>query len=148
MVDALVISPATTIRPVVSRVSQATRDSGSPARAASRTASEIWSAILSGCPSVTDSDVKRKLSIAPSVSVVQRPAGSIAVRPSLRPCLVGELAKRLDPILPTAASIVKRCLTRVQPVATPAADVIRSPGARGRHQQASEDGGGRGARAA
>src|SRR5688500_15548708 len=26
---------------------------------ASRTASEIWSAILSGCPSVTDSDVKR-----------------------------------------------------------------------------------------
>src|SRR6185436_12504444 len=26
---------------------------------ASRTASEIWSAILSGCPSVTDSDVNR-----------------------------------------------------------------------------------------
>src|SRR5215470_14158791 len=59
MVEALVISPATTIRPVVSRVSQATRDSGSPARAASTTASEIWSAILSGCPSVTDSEVKR-----------------------------------------------------------------------------------------
>src|SRR5947207_12725119 len=59
MVELLVISPATTIRPVVSRVSQATRDSGSPARAASTTASEIWSAILSGCPSVTDSEVKR-----------------------------------------------------------------------------------------
>src|SRR5215469_14446586 len=59
MLDALVISPATTIRPVVSRVSHATRDIGSPASAASTTASEIWSAILSGCPSVTDSDVKR-----------------------------------------------------------------------------------------
>src|SRR6266567_152796 len=59
MVELLVISPATTMRPVVRRVSQATRDSGSPASAASTTASEIWSAILSGCPSVTDSEVKR-----------------------------------------------------------------------------------------
>src|SRR5215469_4666928 len=59
MFELLVISPAMTIVPVVSRVSQATRDSGSPASAASTTASEIWSAILSGCPSVTDSDVKR-----------------------------------------------------------------------------------------
>ena len=65
VVDAVVISPATTIRPVVSRVSQATREYGSPARAASTTASEIWSAILSGWPSVTDSEVKRNpLSIA------------------------------------------------------------------------------------
>src|SRR4051812_2618299 len=39
-------------------VSQATRPCGSPVRTASRTASETWSAILSGCPSVTDSDVK------------------------------------------------------------------------------------------
>ena len=31
---------------------------GSSARMASRTASEIWSAILSGWPSVTDSEVK------------------------------------------------------------------------------------------
>ena len=30
---------------------------------ASRTASEIWSQILSGCPSVTDSDVKRYFDI-------------------------------------------------------------------------------------
>src|ERR1041384_3853853 len=44
--------------PVVTSVSQATRASGSGPRIASRTASEIWSAILSGCPSVTDSDVK------------------------------------------------------------------------------------------
>ena len=39
-------------------VSQATRPVGSPLRTASRTASEIWSAILSGWPSVTDSEVK------------------------------------------------------------------------------------------
>jgi hypothetical protein len=53
-----VISPATITSPVVTRVSQATRPFGSSARTASRTESEIWSATLSGCPSVTDSDVK------------------------------------------------------------------------------------------
>src|SRR3712207_1504618 len=45
--------------PVVTRVSQATLLCGSSEIAASRMASEIWSAILSGCPSVTDSEVKR-----------------------------------------------------------------------------------------
>src|SRR5436190_15302977 len=45
--------------PVVTRVSHATRPVGSSRSTASRTASEIWSAILSGCPSVTDSDVKK-----------------------------------------------------------------------------------------
>src|SRR3982075_3697393 len=54
----VVISPATTTRPVVISVSQATRPMGSSFRTASRTESEIWSAILSGWPSVTDSDVK------------------------------------------------------------------------------------------
>ena len=44
--------------PVVVTVSQATRPAGSWAMMASRTASEIWSQTLSGCPSVTDSDVK------------------------------------------------------------------------------------------
>src|ERR1051326_5797974 len=44
--------------PVVTRTSQATRPMGSSASTASRTASEIWSAILSGWPSVTDSEVK------------------------------------------------------------------------------------------
>src|SRR5271165_4648639 len=48
-----------TTRPVAVRVSQATRLNGSSVRQASRTASEIWSAILSGWPSVTDSEVKR-----------------------------------------------------------------------------------------
>src|SRR6478672_11239707 len=41
-------------------VSQATRLRGSCASRASRTESLIWSAILSGWPSVTDSDVKRR----------------------------------------------------------------------------------------
>src|SRR5207344_373008 len=53
------ISPATITRPVVTSVSQATRHSGSTARIASRTASEILSASLSGWPSVTDSEEKR-----------------------------------------------------------------------------------------
>src|SRR5207248_4621179 len=59
MYVSVVISPATTTSPVVISVSQATRLSGSFVSAAARTASEIWSAILSGWPSVTDSDVKR-----------------------------------------------------------------------------------------
>src|SRR5690242_11212442 len=54
----VVISPATTAMPVVTSVSQATRAAASLVRMASRIASEIWSAILSGWPSVTDSDVK------------------------------------------------------------------------------------------
>src|SRR5919107_5548756 len=53
------ISPETTTRPVLTSVSQATRPVGSSARTASSTPSEIWSATLSGCPSVTDSEVKR-----------------------------------------------------------------------------------------
>src|ERR1700733_3243804 len=58
----VVISPAMTTRPVAVKVSHATRLKGSCARQASRIASEIWSAVLSGCPSVTDSDVNRNLS--------------------------------------------------------------------------------------
>src|ERR1017187_1204084 len=55
----VVISPKIVASPVVTIVSHATRDAGSLARRASTTASEIWSATLSGWPSVTDSDVKR-----------------------------------------------------------------------------------------
>ena len=54
----VVISPATTTSPVVISVSQATRALVSSARIVSRTESEIWSAILSGWPSVTDSELK------------------------------------------------------------------------------------------
>src|ERR671912_555742 len=46
--------------PVVISVSTATRLRGSCFSIASRIASLIWSAILSGWPSVTDSDVKRR----------------------------------------------------------------------------------------
>src|SRR5580704_16765388 len=46
--------------PVLASVSSATRELGSSVRSASRTASEIWSHILSGWPSETDSDVNRK----------------------------------------------------------------------------------------
>src|SRR5437868_12720573 len=52
----VVTSPATITTPVLTRVSQATRPRASAARIASRTTSEIWSAILSGWPSETDSD--------------------------------------------------------------------------------------------
>ena len=55
----VVISPAITAMPVVTNVSQATRAAVSWVRMASSTASEIWSATLSGCPSETDSEVKR-----------------------------------------------------------------------------------------
>src|SRR5712692_7483428 len=53
----VVISPATSTRPVVAAVSQATRAGGSW----TRMASEIWSQSLSGWPSVTDSLVKYSL---------------------------------------------------------------------------------------
>src|SRR5687768_17401498 len=55
--DSVVTSPATTTRPVVTRHSTATRLSGSCRSSSSSTESLIWSAILSGCPSVTDSEV-------------------------------------------------------------------------------------------
>ncbi len=45
--------------PCIIRVSQATLAFLSCVSIASRTASDIWSATLSGCPSATDSDVKR-----------------------------------------------------------------------------------------
>jgi len=55
----VVISPVMMAMPVVTRVSAATRPYLSAPRMASRMESEIWSATLSGCPSVTDSEVNR-----------------------------------------------------------------------------------------
>ncbi len=55
----VVTSPATMATPVLTRVSHATRERLSWEIMASSTASEIWSATLSGWPSETDSDVKR-----------------------------------------------------------------------------------------
>src|SRR5262245_42543581 len=59
-----VISPATTTRPVVVSVSQATRERGSWASIASSTASETWSQSLSGWPIETDSEVKSERDMA------------------------------------------------------------------------------------
>src|SRR6476659_3919651 len=53
------ISPRTMTSPVVVAVSHATRAFGSSRMIASRMASDTWSHILSGWPSVTDSDVNR-----------------------------------------------------------------------------------------
>ncbi len=67
------ISPETTAMPVLTRVSQATRPFGSSAMIASSTPSEIWSETLSGCPSVTDSEVKRYSPSASGLVVVGMP---------------------------------------------------------------------------
>src|SRR5215216_909619 len=64
----VVISPETTTSPVLTSVSQATRPFGSSVITASRTPSEIWSQILSGWPSVTDSEVNR-CSFSPSLLI-------------------------------------------------------------------------------
>src|ERR1700749_4531358 len=56
----VVTSPATCTWPGVIMVSTATRLPGSSLIMESRMASLIWSAILSGWPSVTDSEVKRR----------------------------------------------------------------------------------------
>src|SRR5882757_9561609 len=56
---AVVTSPATTARSVVTSVSHATRLIGSWVRQKSRIASLIWSATLSGWPIDTDSLVNR-----------------------------------------------------------------------------------------
>src|ERR1700674_5221591 len=60
----VLISPNIVASPVVTIVSQATREAGSLASNASTTASEIWSATLSGWPSVTDSEVNRCASVS------------------------------------------------------------------------------------
>ena len=51
---------------------------GSTASRASRMLSEIWSQILSGCPSVTDSDVKRRQSSAATSPGLSRWAAAAA----------------------------------------------------------------------
>src|SRR5262245_58293028 len=97
----VVTSPARTTRSVVQRVSQATRESGSLARRASRTPSEIWSATLSGCPILTDSLVNNPLAMRSSVSdsdrkelrylILCRRLGDQGILGSLAICLNGEI---------------------------------------------------------
>src|SRR5919109_2214193 len=75
----VVISPATTTKPVVISVSHATRPPGSSEITASSTESEIWSATLSGWPSVTDSEVKRNSrgAIRTRFGMTLRPRGAM-----------------------------------------------------------------------
>ena len=80
----VVISPATMATPVLTSVSQATRAFLSRAMMASSTASEIWSAILSGCPSETDSEVNREYSLMASSTLLVSAIGSRGVY-TLRP---------------------------------------------------------------
>src|SRR5213078_1954948 len=75
--------------PVVTSVSQATRACESSSRMASSTASEIWSAILSGCPSVTDSEVN-VCSVMVAASLAGRPPRALAT-----PRLVAESGRHL-----------------------------------------------------
>src|SRR5689334_1079232 len=77
----VVISPRTRTSPVVVAVSQATRASGSSRMIASRIASETWSHILSGWPSVTDSEVKRYCEAS---TMLMGAKGSMGI-PSTRP---------------------------------------------------------------
>src|ERR671913_533851 len=90
-----VISPAITTRPVLQSVSAATRARGSFASTASSTASDTWSATLSGCPSLTDSDVNRKLLLMKSFrplflasrdneSLVVEPQATVSLQHGLR----------------------------------------------------------------
>src|SRR6201985_3808043 len=92
----VVISPATTTSPVVISVSQATRPLGSSARTESSTESEIWSAILSGWPSVTDSDVKENERIGMRGSLANEPLllGRFSIHQS--GCEVGDTLARED----------------------------------------------------
>src|SRR5690606_21806212 len=62
-------------------VSQATRAFGSSSRIASSTASEIWSQILSGCPSVTDSEVRTRRSV---ITVLSGRGSAVVRQPPAR----------------------------------------------------------------
>src|SRR3546814_13690061 len=97
----VVISPATIATPVLTMVSQATRARLSWARIASSTASEIWSAILSGVPSETDSELKRVLDIGPITLDSDAKIRSAASQPHLpahlAPAHVGSRLSLLAP---------------------------------------------------
>src|SRR6266487_3097 len=83
----VVISPATTAMPVVTSVSQATRAAGSLAMIASRTASEIWSAILS----------KGAIVATLTATLALRPVGAV---------IFGMLADRFGRRRPLMANVV------------------------------------------
>src|SRR3984957_10735292 len=72
----VVTSPATCTWPVVMSVSTATWLSGSSLSIASKIASLIWSAILSGWPSVTDSEVNNRRATL-LISIQKEPADQV-----------------------------------------------------------------------
>src|SRR5947209_17194983 len=123
------ISPEPTTSPVLTSVSQATRPRGSCAITASSTPSEIWSAILSGWPSVTDSDVKR-YSLSERGLVVMRSGAAIGN--------AGRLAGACGRASPVGAPAVVdderhavECVALAQPVLEEEAVVARQPAAVG-----------------
>src|SRR5579864_375759 len=96
----VVTSPMTTQSPLVIAVSQATRASGSCPSIPSSTASETWSQILSGCPSVTDSDVSRNdgdelKEVVTAATHDIRPLGEEVSGPVVVPAVLRFLAKQL-----------------------------------------------------
>src|SRR5690554_4885857 len=89
----VVTSPTIMATPVLTMVSQATRAYLSWAMMASSTASEIWSAILSGWPSETDSEVKTEYSLM-SLSPYLTIKGSNIIRRPLQSSLHLQGAER------------------------------------------------------
>src|SRR3989304_7013929 len=104
------ISPASTTRLSLTRVSAATLERLSWAKIASRIASEIWSATLSGWPSETDSEVKRKLLMFGAVPGRQKRAQRIThvVEPATHsmPIFLRVLAVFPLPILHAMGTVV------------------------------------------
>ena len=88
------ISPIIITMPVVHAVSHATRAMGSSFKMASRTASEIWSHTLSGCPSVTDSDVNNFFAIRSFLLTI------ICLIPSASPVVFRSFRKKSRPEIP------------------------------------------------
>ena len=114
------ISPASAMSPVVSSVSHATRPPGSCSSTASRIASETWSAILSGCPSVTDSEVKtylpvRRMWLLPADGFARGPTAQPSTRRRRTAAGAPSLRRRLPPPGGGPAPLRVRCASPVPP---------------------------------
>src|SRR4029453_3323158 len=127
--DRVVTSPATTTNPVVTRHSTATRLFGSCRSSSSSTEALIWSAIFSGCPSVTASEKKSLGAMRPNL-----PAFSLRKRliPNVmrkRVFAAGDrscrtfCAQKDDLVVGLAEDQIGTDLVQDQHVATPACEV-------------------------
>src|SRR5581483_6596935 len=103
----VVISPLIIINPVVTSASQATRPVGSWRNTSSRMLSEIWSAILSGCPSVTDSDVNRNL---PCCLIVRSPHMHVVMIALTGKSTAQQCQYCQNSVAATKAAYIDRCL--------------------------------------